>query len=71
MGPVASIITAIFNLVMGGIALALGYTYGLMFLIVIGYVIAGLGTLMLLVNLFRLKKPRKNDNLKTSEKTTL
>jgi len=59
VSPVTSIVTALFNLIMGGFALLFGYMYGLMFLIVIGYAIAGLGLLMMLINLFRLRKPRE------------
>jgi len=61
VSPVTSIVTALFNLFMGGLALLFGYMYGLMFLIVIGYIIAGLGMLMILLNLFRLRKHRKDD----------
>ena len=63
VSPVTSIVTAIFNLLMGGLALLFGYMYGLVFLIVIGYIISGLGVLMILLNLFRLRKPRKDTNL--------
>ena len=47
----AGIMLAIFNIAMGGLALALGYVYGLLFLIIVGYVIAGLGLFSLLMNL--------------------
>ena len=57
ISPVASIVMAVVNLLMGGLALLFGYMYELTFLIIIGYVILGLGLLMLLLNLFRLKKP--------------
>jgi len=63
VSPVASIVTAVFNLLMGGLALFFGYMYGLVFLIVIGYIIAGLGLLMILINLFRLRKSRKDDTI--------
>jgi len=61
VSPVTSIVTAIFNLLMGGLVLLFGYMYGLVFLIVIGYIIAALGVLMILLSLFRLRKPRKDD----------
>jgi len=67
ISPVTSIVTAIINLLMGGLALLFGYLYGLMFLVVIGYVIAGIGALMLLLNLFRLKKPREDGTFNTNE----
>ena len=63
VSPVAGIVTALFNLLMGGLALALGYVSGLMFLIVIGYIIAGLGVLMVILNLFKLSKQRKDVNM--------
>jgi len=63
VSPVTSIVTAIFNLLMGGLALLFGYMYGLVFLIVIGYIIAGLGVLMILLNLFRLRKLQKDDTI--------
>ena len=59
--PMAGIITALVNLFMGGFALVFGYLYGITFLVVIGYVIAGLGLLLLLLNLFKLKKTRYED----------
>jgi len=61
VNPVASIVTAIINLVMGGLALLFGYMYGLIFLIIIGYIIAGLGLLMIALNLFRSKKPQQEN----------
>ena len=67
ISPVTSIVTAIFNLIMGGLTLLFGYLYGLTFLIVIGYIIAGLGALMLLLNIFRLKKPREDASLNTHD----
>ena len=63
VSPVTSIVTAIFNLLMGGLALLFGYMYGLIFLIVIGYIIAGLGVLMIILNIFRLMKSRKDDTI--------
>ena len=59
VSPTASIVTAIINLSMGGLALLFGYMYGLMFLVVIGYIIAALGVLMLVLNLINLSKARK------------
>ena len=56
VSPTAGIVTAISNLIMGGLALLFGYIYGLTFLVVIGYIIAGLGAVMLIFYLFRLKK---------------
>ena len=56
ISPVTSIVTALFNLLMGGLALLFGYLYTLTFIIVIGYIIVGLGLLMLLLNLFNLRK---------------
>ena len=58
ISPVTGIVAALVNLLMGGLALALGYVYGLMFLIVLGYIIVGFGLFMVLLNLFRLKKAR-------------
>lgn len=55
-GAVRNIVLALFNLAMGGVALAIGYSTGLLFLKVIGYVIAGLGALMLVINLFGLRR---------------
>ena len=60
VSPVAGIVTAIFNLIMGGLMLLSGYMFGLIFLIVIGYIIAGLGLVMILMNLFRLKSHDEN-----------
>ncbi|MDR0461792.1 MAG: hypothetical protein LBG88_00435 [Christensenellaceae bacterium] len=57
--PMATIITALFNLVMGGLALLFGYMYDFTFFIVLGYVVAGLGALMLLLNLFKSKSRRQ------------
>ncbi|MDR0975788.1 MAG: hypothetical protein LBM01_02405 [Christensenellaceae bacterium] len=52
------IIIGIFNLIMGGISLAFGYAQNLMFLIIIGYVIAGFGLLMIILNLLSLRRSR-------------
>jgi hypothetical protein len=46
------IILGLFNLVMGGVALAVGYGTGLLFLVIIGYIIAAMGAVMILLNLF-------------------
>ena len=69
ISPVTGIVTALFNMLMGGLALVFGYVYGLVFLIVIGYIIAGLGVFMMLLNLFRLKKPQKDGSFSSNEKT--
>ena len=63
VSPVAGIVTAFFNLLTGGLALLFGYMYDLTFLIVIGYIIAGIGALMIFLNLLRLKKPRQDGTL--------
>jgi hypothetical protein len=47
-------IMGLFNLVMGTISLSFGYAQDLTFLIVIGYIIAIMGLLMVLANLFAL-----------------
>ena len=60
VSPMTGIVTALFNLLMGGFALILGYVNNLMLLIVIGYIIAGLGVLMLVLNLFKMNKPQKD-----------
>ena len=49
--PAANIAMALFNILMGALALLFGYLYGLMFLVAIGYLIGGLGLLTLLLNL--------------------
>jgi len=67
VSPVTSIMLALFNLLMGGAALLFGYMYGLIFLIVFGYIIAGLGLLIILLNLFRLRKSHKDDIIKRGE----
>jgi len=51
-------IMGLFNLVMGSIALTFGFSQGLDFLIVIGSVIAVLGLLMVLINLFSLRRAK-------------
>jgi type IV secretory pathway TrbD component len=45
----------------------LGYMYGLIFLVVIGYIIAAFGLLMFLMNIFKLKKLHTDDNIKPNE----
>jgi hypothetical protein len=49
-----------FNLIMGAIALGFGYAQDLNFLKIIGYVIGGMGLLMILFNTMRLRKARSN-----------
>jgi hypothetical protein len=56
ISPMAGLTTGIINAIMGGLALALGYVYGFMFLIIVGYVIAGLGVLMIILNLIKMKR---------------
>ena len=63
INPMAGLIAAIFNVLMGGLALAFGLLYGLLFLQIIGYIIGGLGLLMLLVRLISLlSNPKKQEN---------
>ena len=52
------IIIGLINLVMGAIALGFGYSYDLLFLKIIGYVIAFMGLMMILFNLFGLKSAK-------------
>jgi len=49
---------SIFNLIMGAIALAIGYSQDITFLIVIGYIIAGLAVLSILRSLLLLKSAK-------------
>jgi len=49
------IVMGIFNLVMGAIAIGIGYSQDLSFLIFIGFVIAGIGLLMIIINLLGLR----------------
>ena len=66
------LVTALFNLLMGGLALTFGYIYGLMFLIVIGYIIVGFGLLRLALSLFdMLARARKRDSFTANEKTRI
>jgi len=58
VSPMTSIVTAIINLVMGGFALLFGYMYCLIFLVVIGYIIAAMGLVMLIFNLMALRGRR-------------
>jgi len=51
------IIVGIFNLVMGAITIALGYSLGLLFIKIIGYIIAGMALFMIIANLFGLARP--------------
>jgi len=52
---IGRIIMSVFNLTMGALALWIGYSSGLIFLIVIGYIIVGIATISMLVNLFSLR----------------
>ena len=54
INPMAGLVMAVFNIIMGALALWFGLMYGLLFLQIIGYVIGGLGLLMLLVRLISL-----------------
>ena len=49
--PTAKIVMGVFNLAMGGLMLGLGYLYHLWPLIIIGYVVAGLGLVTLIYGL--------------------
>jgi len=51
----------VFNIVMGALALWIGYSNGLIFLIVIGYIIVGIATISMLANLLSLRhvKPER------------
>ena len=55
VSPTASIVTAMLNLLMGGLALLFGYMYGFLFLIVVGYIIVGLGVLSMVFGLAGLR----------------
>jgi len=55
VSPTASIVTAMLNLLMGGLALLFGYMYGLLFLIVVGFVIIALGVLSMVFGLVGLR----------------
>ena len=52
------IVMGFINLIMGAISIGFGVGYGLHFLTVVGSVIAGLGLIMILLNLFSLRKTR-------------
>ena len=56
------IFMGIFNLVMGAIALGFGYAQGLIFLQITGYIIGGMGLLMIIINLCTLRGA-KPDNM--------
>lgn len=54
------IVMGIINLIMGSISIGFGIGYNVVFLTVIGSIIGGLGVLMILLNLFGLRKaPRE------------
>jgi hypothetical protein len=47
------VIMGFINLIMGAITLAIGYAYDLPVLVVFGYIIGGLGLIMMLLNMFK------------------
>ena len=55
----AGIIFSIVNLVSGAACLLFGYLYALTFLIVLGYIIAALGLIMLIINIISLVRAKK------------
>ena len=62
ISPAAGLTTGIINAIMGAVALALGYIYGFMFLIVVGYIIASLGVLMIIANLIKMRRGAGREN---------
>jgi len=55
----ARVASGFFDLLLGGIFLALGYVFNLLFLVIIGYIIAGLGIIMILMNIFSLGREKE------------
>jgi len=51
----ARVASGIFDLIIGGIMLALGYVFSFLFLIIIGYIVVGAGVLMILLNIFSMR----------------
>ena len=61
--PGMMVIMGFVNAVMGGVTLAVGYGMGFLPLIVIGYIIAGAGALMVLFNIFKLRGGKRDENV--------
>jgi len=49
------IIMNVFNIIMGALALWIGYSNGLVFLIVVGYIIIGMAAISMMANLLSLR----------------
>ena len=62
---ISRIIMGFFNLIMGVIAITFGYTQDFTILKVIGFIIAGVALLMIITNLFRLRRTRPANEPKT------
>ena len=52
------IVMGFINLIMGAISIAFGVGYNLLFLTIVGSIIAGMGLLMVLLNLFGLRNTK-------------
>ena len=56
------IILGAINLVMGTIALVFAFSYDLLLFKIIGFIIAGMGLMMIVINLFGLRKAKAEPN---------